>query len=161
MQRDGDNATAARQAWGETVPGEVADARRDRPLVSIGLPVFNGAHHLPQTLEALGKQTLTDYQLLISDNASTDGTEAICRAAAATDPRVSYQRNEENLGAARNFELLVERARGRTSSGPRPTTAGTPRSSRSAWRSWTAVRRSSSVIAMHAVSTPMERPSCC
>ena len=83
------------------------------PLVSIGLPVFNGAHHLPQTLEALRRQTLTDYEVLISDNASTDGTEAICRAMADADPRVRYHRNAENLGAAANFQHVAEMATGR------------------------------------------------
>jgi glycosyltransferase involved in cell wall biosynthesis len=112
VHRDGDNATAARQAWGETVPGEAADARRDRPLVSIGLPVYNGERFLRETLEALLTQEFNDYELLIYDNASTDGTEAIAREFAERYPRISYQRNAENLGAARNFELLVERARG-------------------------------------------------
>jgi len=112
VHRDGDNATAARQAWGETVPAEAADARRDRPLVSIGLPVYNGERFLRETLEALLTQEFNDYELLISDNASTDGTEAIAREFAERYPRISYQRNAENLGAARNFELLVERARG-------------------------------------------------
>jgi glycosyltransferase involved in cell wall biosynthesis len=83
-----------------------------RPLVSIGVPVYNGERFLRGTLEGLLRQTFSDFEILISDNASTDGTEAVAREFVAADPRVSYQRNEENLGAARNFDLLVERARG-------------------------------------------------
>jgi len=82
------------------------------PLVSIGVPVYNGERFLRGTLEALLAQDFSDFEIIISDNASTDGTEAIAREFAAKEPRVPYCRNPENLGAAKNFELLVERARG-------------------------------------------------
>ncbi|HOI55240.1 MAG TPA: glycosyltransferase family 2 protein [Phycisphaerae bacterium] len=82
------------------------------PLVSIGVPVYNGERFLRDTLNGLLAQEFSDVEILISDNASTDGTEAIAREFAAREPRVTYCRNTENLGAARNFELLVERARG-------------------------------------------------
>ena len=84
----------------------------DLPLVTIGLPVYNGERYLRETLEGLLRQEFQDYELLISDNASTDGSQAIAREFAARDGRLSYQRNPENVGSARNFELLVERARG-------------------------------------------------
>ena len=85
---------------------------KEKPRVSIGMPVFNGENFLPEALDALLDQTFGDFELLISDNASTDRTEAICRDYAARDPRIRYYRSEENLGPARNFNLLVERAEG-------------------------------------------------
>jgi len=87
-------------------------AGRAPPLVTIGLPVYNGERHLRETLEALLAQEFQDYELLISDNASTDGTERIAREFAGRDRRISYQRNAENLGSVQNFQLLVDRARG-------------------------------------------------
>lgn len=73
--------------------------------VSLALPVFNGERYLEQAIESLLTQTFTDFELIICDNASTDGTEAICRRYAALDDRIHYHRNDENLGAARNYNL--------------------------------------------------------
>ena len=83
------------------------------PRVSIGLPVRDGERYLRTTLDAIRAQTFTDFELIIADNASTDGTAAICREYAAADPRVRAVRNVENLGVARNFNLTLELARGR------------------------------------------------
>ena len=69
------------------------------PRVSIGMPVYNGAAFLKESLDSLLSQTYGDFELIISDNASTDETESICRSYAAGDPRVRYQRQEENRGA--------------------------------------------------------------
>lgn len=85
----------------------------ETPLVTIGLPVYNGERFLRETLEALLAQDFQDYELLISDNASTDGTEKIAREFAGRDGRVSYSRNTENVGSVRNFGLLLERGRGK------------------------------------------------
>jgi glycosyltransferase involved in cell wall biosynthesis len=82
------------------------------PRVSIGLPVYNGDNYLEQALDSLLAQTYTDFELIITDNASTDRTEAICRAYAARDTRIRYVRNAENLGATRNFNYAFELARG-------------------------------------------------
>jgi glycosyltransferase involved in cell wall biosynthesis len=82
------------------------------PRVSIGLPVFNGERFLEETLGSLLSQTYPDFELIISDNASTDQTEAICRAYAAKDRRVLYSRYEKNLGAARNYNRVFELSRG-------------------------------------------------
>jgi hypothetical protein len=95
--------------------------RRDRvkaemalhsPRVSIGLPVFNGENYLAETLDSILAQTFADFELIISDNASTDRTEAICRQYAAQDRRIRYVRNPSNLGAARNYNRAFELARG-------------------------------------------------
>lgn len=83
------------------------------PRVSIGLPVYNGENYVGTAIEALLAQSYGDFELIICDNASTDGTEEICRAAAARDTRVRYHRNEKNLGAAPNFNLCVSLSSGR------------------------------------------------
>lgn len=86
--------------------------RTPAPRLSIGMPVFNGESFVSEALDSLLSQTFEDFELIISDNASTDGTEAICRAYAARDPRVKYHRNEQNCGAARNFNRCFALARG-------------------------------------------------
>ncbi len=83
------------------------------PLVSIGMPVYNGENYLRQALESVCAQTLTDLEIVISDNASTDGTEAICREFAARDPRIRYVRQERNLGAGPNYNFVFHASRGR------------------------------------------------
>jgi glycosyltransferase involved in cell wall biosynthesis len=78
------------------------------PRVSIGLPVYNGENYLPQKLDAILAQTFTDFELIISDNASTDSTQKICLSYAAKDPRVRYYRNEVNLGLTKNLNRAFE-----------------------------------------------------
>lgn len=73
------------------------------PRVSIGLPVYNGERYLAETLDSLLRQTFGDFELLICDNASLDGTEQICRAYAGRDARIRYFRSPRNLGAAWNY----------------------------------------------------------
>jgi glycosyltransferase involved in cell wall biosynthesis len=77
------------------------------PRLSIGLPVYNGDNFLEQALDSILAQTFGDFELIISDNASTDRTEAICRAYAARDGRIRYFRNSENLGASANFNRVL------------------------------------------------------
>lgn len=76
--------------------------------VSLGMPVYNGASFLEATLETILGQTFTDFELVISDNASTDSTADICKKIAAKDSRVTYFQNTKNLGAAPNYNRLVE-----------------------------------------------------
>lgn len=83
-----------------------------RPRVSIGLPVYNGAAYLEQALDSLLKQTFSDFELIISDNASTDRTPEICAAYASRDPRIRYFRSDVNRGAAWNFNRVFEEAAG-------------------------------------------------
>lgn len=84
-----------------------------QPLVTIGMPVYNGQDFLEEALNSILGQTFTDFELIISDNASTDRTEDLCRAYAARDPRIRYVRNPVNLGAARNYNHLVDLAQGK------------------------------------------------
>ena len=69
-------------------------------MVSIGMPVYNGEVFLKQTLESLLSQDYADFELVISDNASTDNTIEICYDYARMDKRISAFRNKENLGPA-------------------------------------------------------------
>jgi glycosyltransferase involved in cell wall biosynthesis len=90
----------------------VATMNATCPRVSLGLPVYNGETYLEGAIESLLTQTYEDFELIITDNASTDRTEEICRGFAERDPRVRYERNPENLGAAGNFNRAFELARG-------------------------------------------------
>jgi glycosyltransferase involved in cell wall biosynthesis len=83
------------------------------PLVSIGMPVYNGEKYLAAALDSILSQTYPRLEIIISDNASTDATRLICEAYAAKDSRVRYYRNASNLGAARNYNLTVEYASGK------------------------------------------------
>ncbi|QOV21219.1 glycosyltransferase family 2 protein [Anabaenopsis elenkinii] len=80
----------------------------NQPKLSIGLPVYNGEKFLKSALDSLLAQTFADFELIISDNASTDQTEAICRAYAAQDQRIRYYRNPINLGCAPNFNRVFD-----------------------------------------------------
>jgi glycosyltransferase involved in cell wall biosynthesis len=82
------------------------------PRVSIGLPVRNGERYLAAALDALRAQTFADFELIISDNASTDATAAIATAAAERDRRVRYSRNAVNIGGAPNFRRVFQLATG-------------------------------------------------
>lgn len=80
--------------------------------VSIGLPVYNGEGYLRAALDCLVCQSFTDYDLIISDNASTDQTESICREYAAHDPRIRYLRNDQNIGGSANYNRVLALASG-------------------------------------------------
>jgi glycosyltransferase involved in cell wall biosynthesis len=82
------------------------------PLVTIGMPTYNGARFLAQSLDSLLSQDYPNWELVISDNCSTDGTEAIARAYAQRSDRVRYVRQEANLGYSANFNRVLALARG-------------------------------------------------
>ena len=82
------------------------------PRVSIGLPVYNGEEFLEEAIVSILSQTYQDFELIISDNASTDLTEKICQKYAAQDARIVYSRNVENVGIMNNHNLTFRRARG-------------------------------------------------
>jgi glycosyltransferase involved in cell wall biosynthesis len=83
-----------------------------RPLVSIGMPLYNAEAYLRESLEALLAQDYSNFEIIISDNASGDKTEAICREYTARDPRIRYFRAERNMGAVWNFRRVYELSRG-------------------------------------------------
>jgi glycosyltransferase involved in cell wall biosynthesis len=84
----------------------------DRPRLSIGLPVYNGEEYLAESFDALLGQTYEDFELVVSDNASTDGTETICRKYAAQDSRIRYLRLPRNIGATPNHNHVFAESRG-------------------------------------------------
>ncbi len=85
---------------------------RMEPLVSIGLPVRNGAGTVGRAIRSVLEQDHARLEVVISDNASDDGTEAICRELARSDERVRYIRQPENIGLLPNFYAVLHQARG-------------------------------------------------
>src|SRR6201990_1542873 len=81
------------------------------PRLSIGLPVYNSEDYLAESLEALLGQSYEDYELIISDNASTDSTADICRSYEKRDSRIRYFRQPRNIGAAPNHNFVFEQSR--------------------------------------------------
>lgn len=104
VEVDESPAAAAEPAAGQDGPSA--------PKVTIGLPVYNGEKYLPVAIESILTQDFADFEIVISDNASTDATEQIGRAAAADDPRVRYIRQPVNLGMSRNYHAVLAAARG-------------------------------------------------
>jgi glycosyltransferase involved in cell wall biosynthesis len=84
----------------------------NKPLVSIGMPVYNGEKYIGQALDSLLAQDYENFELIISDNASTDGTQEICDEYAMRDKRVRYYRNQQNMGAIWNFDRVFELSNG-------------------------------------------------
>ena len=76
------------------------------------MPVYNGANYVRRSMQSLLAQDYEDFELLISDNASTDETESICREFAEFDGRNRYFRNETNIGASQNYNKVFRLARG-------------------------------------------------
>ena len=79
-----------------------------KPHVSIGIPVFNGEQYLAEAIDSILVLTYADFELIISDNASTDRTQEICRAYTKQDRRIRYYRNATNVGASKNFNRVFE-----------------------------------------------------
>ncbi len=82
------------------------------PKVTIGMPVYNGEHTIRRSLDSALVQTFDDFELIVSDNASTDATEMICREYAGKDPRIVYIRQESSIGAFKNFKHTLDHAKG-------------------------------------------------
>lgn len=94
----------------DAVPAGPADDR-PAPLVSVGVPVYNGDLYLEEALTALRDQDLRDIEVIVSDNGSTDETGKIARAFAEADPRFRYVRSEQNRGVPWNFNRVLDLAR--------------------------------------------------
>jgi glycosyltransferase involved in cell wall biosynthesis len=80
--------------------------------ISIGMPTYNCERYVGQSIESLLAQTYGDFELVISDNASTDATEQVCRAYAARDRRIRYIRRTENIGGPGNFRYVFGQCTG-------------------------------------------------
>lgn len=83
------------------------------PLVSVGLPVYNGEKYIEEALESIIAQTYANIEVIICDNASIDRTPEICSRYKLSDKRIKYYKNHENLGAARNFNRAFHLSRGK------------------------------------------------
>ena len=83
------------------------------PVLSIGMPVYNGEKYIREAIDSILAQTLTNFELIISDNASVDGTAIICEAYAKIDKRIRYIRQQENIGAFANFKFVLDNAQGK------------------------------------------------
>jgi glycosyltransferase involved in cell wall biosynthesis len=77
-----------------------------RPKVTIGMPVFNGDRFLAESIESALSQKFGDFEFIIADNSSTDGTSDICQSYAKKDSRIKYVRHPRNLGAAKNYNYV-------------------------------------------------------
>ena len=84
-----------------------------KPTLSIGLPVYNGEKYLDQAIESILRQTYSNFELIISDNGSTDGTQKICEHYLSKDERIRYYHNQTNLGAAWNFNHVYHLSSGK------------------------------------------------
>lgn len=86
---------------------------RVAPKVSVGMPVFNGEKYLKEAIDSILSQSFTDFELIISDNASTDSTQTICKDYLVKDNRIRYIRQTENHGAGANFSYVLNNASGK------------------------------------------------
>lgn len=84
-----------------------------KPYATIAIPVRNGENFIEEAISSILAQSFNDLEVVISDNASTDGTEKICRRFAHDDRRVKYHRFEENVGAGPNFNRAFELGSGK------------------------------------------------
>jgi len=91
----------------------VENKMRSQPKVSVLVPVFNGEKYLAECLDSILMQDFPDYELLISDDGSTDGTAMIIERYAAREPRIRMWRNPVNLGQAANLNLCLRQASGK------------------------------------------------
>jgi glycosyltransferase involved in cell wall biosynthesis len=79
------------------------------PLVSVVTPVYNTAEHLAQCIESVLAQTCSDFEYVVQDNCSTDGSRAIAESWARRDPRIRFFANETFLGQVPNYNLALSR----------------------------------------------------
>jgi glycosyltransferase involved in cell wall biosynthesis len=84
----------------------------EEPLVSVCLPVRNGERHISKAVQSVLDQQYDRLELVISDNASDDGTEEICRQFARSDARIRYYRQPQNIGLVANFNAVLHLAKG-------------------------------------------------
>lgn len=82
------------------------------PKVSICLPIFNAEKFIGAAVDSILSQTLCEFELLVADDGSSDGTQEIMQNYVAADKRIIYWRNEKNLGAVRNYNLCFSKSAG-------------------------------------------------
>jgi glycosyltransferase involved in cell wall biosynthesis len=80
------------------------------PLITIGLPVYNGGNYLESAIESLLRQEYKNFEIIISDNASNDNTEELCLFYAKKDKRIKYHRQDRNIDTIENFKWVLDQA---------------------------------------------------
>jgi len=85
---------------------------KNEPKVSIGLPVFNGEKFLRERIDSILKQSYSDFEIIISDNASTDSTPEICKEFLEKNKNIQYFRQEKNIGGMNNYSFVLTQAKG-------------------------------------------------
>lgn len=90
----------------------MAGLHTNSPIISIGMPVFNGSRYIRGAIDSIIGQSFTDFEMIISDNASVDSTQEICEEYVRKDPRIQYIRQETNMGGPRNWNYVFKRSRG-------------------------------------------------
>ncbi len=78
------------------------------PLVTIGIPTYNRANLIARSIESALNQDYKNIEVIVSDNASTDETESVCRGYCAQDGRLKYIRQPENCGPTANFRAVLD-----------------------------------------------------
>ena len=89
------------------------NSRSSAPTVSVGMPVFNSEKWISQSIDSILSQTYTNFELIIADNNSEDNTIEICNKFASQDKRIHIYKNNENIGAAKNFNKAFELSSGK------------------------------------------------
>jgi glycosyltransferase involved in cell wall biosynthesis len=84
-----------------------------KPTVSIGMPIYNGEKFVRESIDSILSQKFKDFELIISDNCSTDDSDKICREYASLDSRVRFYKNQANMGASWNYNRVFHLATGK------------------------------------------------
>lgn len=83
-----------------------------RVTVTVGIPAYNGKVYIKQAIDSVLSQTFTDFELIVSDDGSTDGTDNICKEYTLKDPRVHFIRHDKNMGGFLNNNYIIKQAEG-------------------------------------------------
>jgi len=89
----------------------ISQKKTSLPKISIGMPVFNGEKFLCKSLDSMLNQTHRNFELIISDNASTDSTSDICKEYSKKDKRIRYFRQKKNMGLQWNYNFVLNKAK--------------------------------------------------
>src|SRR5258706_8020493 len=89
-----------------------AEQLRNTPMVSIGIPTYNGDKRIDSTILAILNQNYPNLEVIISDNCSSDTTEAVCTELRKKNPAIRYFRQKENIGIIANYEFVLRQASG-------------------------------------------------
>ena len=81
--------------------------------ITIGIPVYNGEKFVSEKISSIINQDFNDFELIISDNGSTDSTKEICEKFTSLDKRIRFFSHKKNMGPNWNFNFILEKAKGK------------------------------------------------